>query len=99
MKLKVNEEKTKYIIVTGNGKQPIVEPYITITEQNLTEYVDLRTWAHQLMREMTKRVNTNKSYYRLQRHLKSRLVTYEIKVMIYKTLVITIPMDGSENRH
>jgi len=50
------------------------------------------------MREMTKRKNTNKCYYRLQRHLKSTLLTYEIKVMRYKTLVIPILMDGSENR-
>jgi hypothetical protein len=86
------------------------------------------------MREMTKTVNTSKCYYRLQIYLKSRLLTYEIKVMIYKffifglgsssallppggtatsvadargllyhmiykTLVIPIPIEGSGNKH
>ena len=32
MELKVNEEKTKYLIVTGNWKLTIVEPHITIME-------------------------------------------------------------------
>jgi hypothetical protein len=32
MRLKANEEKTKYKIVTGNRKQTMVEPYITIME-------------------------------------------------------------------
>lgn len=32
MGIKVNEEKTKYMIVTGNRKQTMVEKYITIME-------------------------------------------------------------------
>lgn len=32
MELKVNEEKSKYVIVTWNWKQTIVEPYMKIME-------------------------------------------------------------------
>ena len=93
------------MIVKGNGKQTVAQPYITIMECKFERVHRFVYWwslvneNSDMKEEIIRWIqNANRCYYGLQRHFKSQLLTHEIKVWIYKTLLRPVQMYGSETQ-
>jgi hypothetical protein len=100
MGLKINDVKTKY---TVTGKSTISSPTISIGCCNfhkVESFVYLGTVVNSdggVMMEMTARLRTAiKCFFGLVKHLSSKPLSREVKCVIYKALIRSVPTYGSQ---
>lgn len=103
MGLKVNEEKTKYMHMTRNVGRDRIRQNVTMDEYNF-EHVQtfqylgaLITSDNNVKVEIKQRIlQGNKCYYATQQLLRSRTLTRQTKINIYKTIIRPVVTYGSE---
>lgn len=102
MGLIINEEKTKYMIANPRCDTDSVS-HISIMNfkfervKSFCYLGSLVSDSNDMKNEITKRIqNANRCYYGLLKYFKSRLLTHNTKIRLYKTLVKPVLMYGSE---
>jgi hypothetical protein len=100
MGLKINEDKTKYM-VTGNST--VSSPKISVgcyDFQRVESFVYLGTVVNSdggVMTEIKTRINAaNKGYFTLKKHHGSKLLSRKVKCFFYITLIRPVLLYGSE---
>jgi sorting nexin-29 len=100
--LEVNQEKTKYMLMSRNQK--IRQKYsIKMVNRSLEDVAKFRylgttiTDQNFMEEEIKSRLNSgNACYHSVQSLLSSRLVSRNVKVKIYKTLILPVVLYGCE---
>ena len=100
---KINKSKTKYMVVNSKYGNYIAT-FITVHElkfERVRSFVYLASLINEtddIMEEINRRIQaSNKCYYGLQRHFKSKLLTFTSKCRIYKTFIRPVLMYGCES--
>ena len=102
MGLKINENKTKYMIVNSKDPNKIVK-HIVIdgtkfeTVQSFVYLGSLVNSNNDISEEISRRIqNANRCYFGLQAQFKSRLLSHKTKCRLYKTLIKPVLTYASE---
>jgi hypothetical protein len=105
MGLKINQEKMKFMIVIPQ-KRERKAPALTSLKVEEYQFKQVESFIYlgttvntqNTIREeiKTKIMAANRSYFGLQKHLKSQLLSRTSKIQLYKTLIRPVIMYGSE---
>jgi hypothetical protein len=105
MGLKINQEKMKFMLVISKKRErkaPALTP-LKVGEYQFKQvesftYLGTTVNTQNTIREeiQTRIMAANRSYFGLQKHLKSQLSSRTTKIQLYKTLIRPVIMYGSE---
>jgi sorting nexin-29 len=99
MGLEVNGAKTKYMPINGRQNPPslLIDGYCFETVSEFIYLGTMVTGNNDVAAEIKRRIVTaNRSYFGLQRQMKSRHLSRKTKLLLYKTLVRPVLTYGSE---
>ncbi|KAJ4439473.1 hypothetical protein ANN_07597, partial [Periplaneta americana] len=94
--LEVNPEKTKYMIIVRNGTIKVGD--LSFEEMEKFKYLGATvTNVNDTRKEIKRRINMgNACYYSVEKLLSSSLLSKNLKVRIYKTVILPIVLYGCE---
>ncbi|KAJ9574461.1 hypothetical protein L9F63_008387, partial [Diploptera punctata] len=100
--LEVNINKTKYMVTRRNSLNNVNVQLMT-NEENVEEVAEFKylgtiiTNRNEMHKEIKHRLNSgNACYYALQRLLMSQLLSKNVKLKIYKTIILPVILYGCE---
>jgi hypothetical protein len=102
MGLRVNEDKTKYMVIKNDKMSLEAAPYLYIDGQKferVRRFIYLGSVVNDnndISEEIRRHIQNSKCYYGLQKHFKSQLLTHETKVRLHRTLIRPILTYGCE---
>jgi len=101
--LTVNDDKTEYLVVSRNNQNYGLEQHIELEVHKFKKVSQFKYLGsiiiqdNELKTKVSLRIQlANKGYYRLERILKSRTLSQNLKIRMYMTLLRPIVLYGSE---
>jgi hypothetical protein len=100
--LKVNAEKTKYMLLSRhqNGGQNHNIKICDRSFENVTQFNYLGTTVtnqNLIQEEIKRRLNSDNACYHSVQNLSSRLLSKNVKIRIYKTIILPVVLYGCES--